>query len=296
MAFEDYIEKEILKPLGMEASSFLMKQWETGRIAAPYSVDSVYEISPRKTYPYNRAYAPSSTMHSRAYEMCLYALAHLNHGQLNGTRILDESAYAHMWTPTSSEISHMGLGWFLGDHRGYKTVSHSGGDPGFSTNLVLIPDERTAVIVLSNYDRASVIPLSDALVDIALGLEPEPLTVRKEELDRAIYKALATGGSEAARTKFQELKSTQPNFDFTQVRQLMSLSSNLKHAGRAADAIVVDELNIMTFRPFAFLYNNLAETCLLAGDTTKALANFEKVLELSPQHSNAQKRVQQLKN
>lgn len=46
-----------------------------------------------------------------------------------------------------------GLGWWVGDVAGHRTIGGHGADPGFQTALILLPDDDAAVIVLANlYD------------------------------------------------------------------------------------------------------------------------------------------------
>jgi hypothetical protein len=61
-----------------------------------------------------------------------------------------------------------GIAWALGEYHGHSTVSHSGGDTGFASNLVLIPDLKIAVIVMTNCDYISIRPLTNVALDVAV--------------------------------------------------------------------------------------------------------------------------------
>jgi len=50
----------------------------------------------------------------------------------------------------SGEKIDYAFGLAIGEYRGLKTISHSGGDAGFRSHLLLFPDQRFAVAVLSN--------------------------------------------------------------------------------------------------------------------------------------------------
>jgi hypothetical protein len=50
-------------------------------------------------------------------------------------------------------FSLYGLGWGLEDYNGKRMVSHTGGVNGFVTSVTLIPDEKLAVVVLTNTDQ-----------------------------------------------------------------------------------------------------------------------------------------------
>ncbi len=83
-----------------------------------------------------------------------------------------------MWTRVapvgrSPWMEAVGLGWFLGTYRGHRTVSHSGADPGFLSKLVLLPEQRTGVVVLANSNTAPISAVLTAALDLALGVRDD---------------------------------------------------------------------------------------------------------------------------
>jgi D-alanyl-D-alanine carboxypeptidase len=72
---------------------------------------------------------------------------------LNSGNLLSEANRATMWTPFSlnSGVKYpYGLGWRLDDHKGRRTIWHSGSTSGFTASLLRFPDEKLAIIVLTN--------------------------------------------------------------------------------------------------------------------------------------------------
>jgi hypothetical protein len=67
-------------------------------------------------------------------------MANMNHGELDGQRILPDSTYAAMWKPTEQVgepavgtfVTAEGISWFVGSYRGKFFVTHSGGDLGIT--------------------------------------------------------------------------------------------------------------------------------------------------------------------
>jgi hypothetical protein len=60
--------------------------------------------------------------------------------------------------PTDSRV---GLSWFLQQKDGRLVVSHGGGDDGFISQLVMIPDAGFAFIMMTNSDVAGIGLLKD---------------------------------------------------------------------------------------------------------------------------------------
>ena len=119
-------------------------------------------------------HAPSSTLISNVIDMSRWAAANVNRGELGTERILEESTYEVLWQPASKEFPQIGVGWFLGERRGHRTVSHGGSDIGYESYLVLVPDTSLGVVAMSNYYRAPVKDLALAALDVLLMSEPQP--------------------------------------------------------------------------------------------------------------------------
>jgi CubicO group peptidase (beta-lactamase class C family) len=180
-SFDDYVQHHILTPLKMRDSTLLKKEIDPKLMTWGHERDKDGHVFPSKVYPYNRMHSPSSNLHSNVEDMARWALANLNHGELDGRRILKEQTYDIMWKPAQklSDSDAVGISWFLGEYRGQATVWHGGGDPGYATFLVLLPEKKIAVVLMANCDwlgkgRGQI---ANAALDVALGLKPEPIAV-----------------------------------------------------------------------------------------------------------------------
>jgi CubicO group peptidase (beta-lactamase class C family) len=76
-------------------------------------------------------------------------------------------------TLTTGATSLYGLGVFVGEYRGLRTISHSGGDPGYAANLVRYPDRGLGVAILCNFDDPPLGKMTNELSDIFLGDTPQ---------------------------------------------------------------------------------------------------------------------------
>jgi CubicO group peptidase (beta-lactamase class C family) len=175
MSFADYEKKYILDPSGMKDSTFLKPEhlpenWASGHLRT-------IRTFAWEGYPYNRRHGPSSTLHSNAIEMCNWAIMNMKRGTHAGQQILEPTSYDLLWKPWfkiggKDSDDAVGLSWFLGSHRGEKTISHGGGDTGFNSYLILVPEKSSAVVVLCNYIPAPIRYLGEASLDMVLGHEP----------------------------------------------------------------------------------------------------------------------------
>ena len=180
-SFDDYVQHHILTPLKMRDSTLLIKKTDPRLMTWGHERDKDGHVFPSKVYPYNRMHSPSSNLHSNVEDMARWALANLNHGELDGRRILNEQTYDIMWKPAHKlrDSDGVGISWFLGEYRGQATVSHGGGDTGYATFLVLLPEKKIAVVFMANCDWAGKGrgQIAHAALDVALGLKPQPIAV-----------------------------------------------------------------------------------------------------------------------
>jgi len=185
MSFDDYIERQILKPVGMSSSTLLLKRADPKRLANGYTKGTVSKQGaslpvPVVAYPYNRPHNPSSGLLSSVNDMARWAMVNLNRGELDGKRILKSSTYDMMWRP-SAEVelcrggpcrktgSSVGISWFLEEKDGRLIVSHGAGDDGFISAFILIPSRKFAFVMMTNSDFAG-IPLLKQIQKEALSM------------------------------------------------------------------------------------------------------------------------------
>ena len=183
--FEDYVQRGILTPVGMAHSTLLMTDVDSLHLATGHMIQGD-QVLVSQVYPYNRRHAGSSTLHSNVNDMLRWALANLRRGELDGRRILADSSYRLLWTPTRDitnelnalarqagvklpfETFQMGLGWFVVDYQGHRLVDHEGSDRGFRSDLLLSPADSAAVVVMANLSQAEVGEFARDLMSLTL--------------------------------------------------------------------------------------------------------------------------------
>jgi CubicO group peptidase (beta-lactamase class C family) len=168
MSFEDFADAHIFKPLGMTSSTLLLKKADPAKLAEGYTRPrggDYASIHPIAAYPYNRAHTPSSNLESNVVDMARWAMANLNRGELDGKKILKSSTYDLMWKPAidvefcrpNGECRkpgvQVGMSWFIETKKGHTFISHEGGDDGFVTLVVLVPDLNLGLVLMQNSEH-----------------------------------------------------------------------------------------------------------------------------------------------
>jgi hypothetical protein len=139
--------------------------------------------------------------------MSQWAIANLNRGRFKGKQIVQPESYSLLWqsyvqTGEEGWQEAVGLSWYSGTYRGRQVIHHGGSDPGFGSELILLPAEDAAVVVLANANTAAIGSVADAALDVVLGVEPQ---APKAPITMPIGATLAVAGPEAASEQYQRL-------------------------------------------------------------------------------------------
>ena len=292
ISFEDYIKEKILNPLDMNESNFLREKIKPELRTSAH----IFNFKPivSTVYPYNRAHAPSSCLNANVIELSNWAIANMNLGEFDGKRILNESSYKLLFEPqvSANRNQFIGLSWFIDQYQNMKTISHGGGDLGFRSYILMIPEKSLAVIIASNYSLTPTGDMAYGAMDIMLGFEPKK---SKIPVFITLAKIILSDGVNSAIEQYREFKRSKPNtYDFSegQLNTLGYLILNNKHID---DAIAIFKLNVEMY-PQAFnTYDSLGEAYMNAGNKELAIENYEKSLRLNPDSKSGKDALKKLK-
>jgi len=290
--FEVYMKENILNPLGMTESSFLLENIKKDLRTSPHIWKSKPVVS--EIYPYNRFHAPSSTLNSNVVEMLHWAEANLQQGKPNGARLVSEANYALLVQPSVrlSEKTSIGLGWVLSEYRGLSTVEHSGDDLGYCCDFKLIPQKKIGIIVASNYELTPVSSILNSLIDILLGLDPE---VPKKSVASYFRRIMEKDGIAAAKAAYHEWYKKAPGDYNFGPQALNSLGYRFIRKKEMAKALGVFLFNAELFPENSNVHDSLAEAYMVTGDSERAIEHYKKSLELNPANTQAIEMLKKLK-
>ena len=139
--FESYLSAHIWRPLGMTQTYITVPKTETKNLATAYEISGAKPVAlPYEIYQT----PPTSSVVSTSTDMGKFMIAHLQKGRFQKARILSENAAQAMQQQHATmhpRIPGWGYGWQLGNTNGRRILVHGGDIGGFSTQMVLLPDE-----------------------------------------------------------------------------------------------------------------------------------------------------------
>ncbi|MEJ8569259.1 serine hydrolase domain-containing protein [Elongatibacter sediminis] len=176
MPFADYCRDKVFLPLGMNETSWHLRDIDPARHAVPYSWVSTGEVRgpswaglpsavvgrPAAAAEvdndfaanclYNHPNFPDGFLRTSVNQLVRYAQAYLGEGRLGSVQLLQSDTIRRMFqVETGNDHRAMGLCWNAFRHPGRPLLwGHGGGDPGINSNLRLRFEDGVAAIVLMN--------------------------------------------------------------------------------------------------------------------------------------------------
>lgn len=285
-SLEELARRLVFDPLGMRSSSYLWQERFENVVAFPHGPEGEV-LTKNKPRP-GRGNAAAS-LHTTAPDYARFMTA-----VMNGTGLRDSTAAA-MLTP-QIEIEP-GLAWGLGiglqDTEDGRAFWHWGDNTGYKAYTIAFPEDGVGVVWFTNSENGHA--LLEGMLDATVGgehpavawLDYEAYDSPKREVRLALEEAYRERGVEAAIALYQQMKETRPPEAFDEFL-LNSLGYRLLGAQKVQDALAVFELNVAEYPDASNPYDSLGEAYLAAGDTARAIANYEKSVELDPTNTNGQ--------
>jgi CubicO group peptidase (beta-lactamase class C family) len=159
--FEAYMREHVLALLGMNKSSFLLQEVDQELLVSPHYPDETGAAVASRIFPYSRSQIAAGYLMSNADDMAKWALANLNRGELNGTRILADSTYDEIWKvqvdpalPPPQSFGYgfgtYSFGWNIQQIGEHPIVTHAGGELGFCSYITLAVKDAIGVVAMAN--------------------------------------------------------------------------------------------------------------------------------------------------
>lgn len=165
--YAKYLDAQLFKPLGLERTSYCPSKTADPAFALGYSKAPTGTVR-AKFLDLSHPFA-AGALCSTVGDFVKWQRA------LAGGRVVSPASYALMSTEdtlNNGKKINYGFGLFPGMFHEHKTVSHTGGIPGFATAETYVPDDTLSIVVFTNYDAESPQGLVQNLLRVAYGEAP----------------------------------------------------------------------------------------------------------------------------
>jgi D-alanyl-D-alanine carboxypeptidase len=200
-----FLRERVFAPLGMKTAI----DWDEGRLSDTDSAGYMrYALGPLRPAP-----EPAGGWAFAAGELGMTAedLAKWDMSIMS-QKIMKPSSYRAFETETLLKNglgTGYGLGLFISSQTGHRFLSHSGGFSGYTAQNSVFPDDRTAVVVLTNQDNGDAAEaIASGIATLLLSVD-DPKTPEKLAQARGIFEGLQHG------TIDRSLFTDDANFYFT---------------------------------------------------------------------------------
>ena len=157
--YESYMDKNLLKPLGMQNSTFGFVSQIGERADSDLAMGHLDDHS---TFPALPIFLrPAAQFTTTAYDMGLFLKFIISDGTLNNQQFIKKELLEEMGQPQGTEAFQNGLpiGYGLGamkrDRHGFVGLAHSGNIVGYHAMIYAFPESRKAFFISHNMDSES---------------------------------------------------------------------------------------------------------------------------------------------
>lgn len=162
-SFREWTQENIFKPLGMSNTQF----YDDHEIIVKNRAYSYVPVRDNgfKKRRLNYANVGATSLFTTAEDMAKW-VNNFDDGRVGGAEVI-EQMHEQGVLNDGKKISYA-FGLIIGEYKGLKTVSHSGGDAGYRSYVVRFPEQKFAVVVLSNLGSFNTSRIAGEVADIYL--------------------------------------------------------------------------------------------------------------------------------
>lgn len=215
----DFVTERILTPLGMTRTVCSIKDLQDNA-AWPHN-ESGGMLRKLNRGNVDGAYA-AAALNSSVADLSKWVRTQLAGGKFEGKQIFSQAQVWQMHQPylarqigpqTAEGIqprhfTGVGMGWFVYDYYGRKIINHSGGLDGMLSYTVLIPEEKTGFVILTNSESPTFAVMMNKVLDVFVGA---PKRDYNAEAVSRMEAAKKNDADETAKVDAARIPNTKPS-------------------------------------------------------------------------------------
>ncbi len=279
--FEDYMQSEILDPLGMTSSSFTIDKKILG--ASSNEHNRFGEVIDFELFTAQAA----AGLHTTINDFTIFAMASLYANKSDKPQqILSAATIKEMMVPAPASNGSYGLGYQVDSIQGTKVTlrGHGGANSGWHAFLRVDPVTNDGFIMITNGGAGHNI-YRQVFCDWVYWKTGQSMGNRcniKPSVANILAKIIDDKGINTLGADYAELKKNDAdkyNFSEDQLNQL-----GYHYLGNDEDetAMAVFKVNLETFPTSSNVYDSYGEALLKSGDKENAIKSYMKSVEINP--------------
>ena len=194
--YSDFLAERLFKPLGMQTTRLISERDIIANRAAGYQLDEHGTVVNQDWVAPGLNRTADGALYFSIRDLAAWERA------LEARSFMSEQSFAAWWTAasfTNGSRYPYGFGWSLGEQRGEPVIEHSGSWQGFKVAIWRYPNQRLAVMVLTNSANANPSAIARGvagLVDHALAARlPAAAPLKSDtELSNSLHGVLEAWG------------------------------------------------------------------------------------------------------
>ncbi len=272
MTFQDFVTKNIIKPLKMTNSVFDAKADYKNRTSC-YDMDN--KRCPEMEFISGWLWMDTNDMYKWVDAM-------------DHNRLISRKSYE---TLLNNPYTKDHQGGSFGDYFGEEELQRHNGISYKFESLVLNDMKNDVVIILASNNRNKVWDLGHIIRDIMLGKSFE---IPKKSIYQALRKEAQTDVNKAIETYYQLKKTSEKEYSFENPTELNTLGYELLRAGKINESIKIFQLVVKEFPNNASVADSLGEAYLTNKQYDLALEWYNKAINLGGTNGNAEKMIEKI--
>lgn len=183
--YPEYLRQHILKPLGLNHTSYISSRQPVANIPAGYSRFGSKQWENAELQNVTTLYAAGGLL-SNAEDLLKW------HNALLEGRVISKSMLKKAYTAfrlADGRVSEYGYGWYLRSLDGQPTIEHGGSTDGYETDEIYLPSSDIYVVTLFNAFEADMdwTVLSNDITRLASGKQlRQEITISDKELKKYV--------------------------------------------------------------------------------------------------------------
>lgn len=173
----EFVRERILAPLGMNRTTVSIKDLKENAALPHNESGGTLRVLHRGNVD---GAVAAAGLNSSVADLSKWIRLQLGRGKFDGKQIFSAERSWEMWQPylanpiseagsknsPTRHFSGVGMGWFVYDYHGRKIINHSGGLDGMLSYTVLIPEENTGFVILTNSESPAFAIMMNKMLDV----------------------------------------------------------------------------------------------------------------------------------